>query len=86
MKRVYLGGAFLPKLAKHLALVACLMIVSHVAGRPVVGQLEARIGHSDRNGEGLSSARTLEKDPAGTGADSQEVVGRGGSRGAGARD
>ena len=39
MKRVYLGGAFLPKLAKHLALLACLMIVSQVAGRPVVGQL-----------------------------------------------
>src|SRR4030095_15296872 len=33
------GGVFLPKLAKHLALVACLMIVSQVAGRPVVGQL-----------------------------------------------
>ena len=39
MKRVYLGGVFLPKLAKHLALLACLMIVSQVAGRPVVGQL-----------------------------------------------
>lgn len=39
MKRVYLGGAFLQKLAKHLALLACLMIVSQVAGRPVVGQL-----------------------------------------------
>ena len=39
MKRVYLGGALLPKLAKHLALVACLMIVSQVASRPVVGQL-----------------------------------------------
>ena len=39
MKRVYLGGAFLPKLARHLALLACLMIVSQAAGRPVVGQL-----------------------------------------------
>ena len=39
MKRVYLGGAFLQKLAKHLALLACLMIVSQVAGRPMVGQL-----------------------------------------------
>ena len=39
MKRVYLGGAFLPKLAKHLALLACLMIVSQVAGRAMVGQL-----------------------------------------------
>jgi hypothetical protein len=39
MKRVYLGGAFLPKLAKHLALLACLMIVSQAAGRPVMGQL-----------------------------------------------
>ena len=38
MKRVYLCRAFLPKLAKHLALLACLMIVSQVAGRPVVGQ------------------------------------------------
>ena len=39
MKRVYLGGAFLLKLAKHFALAACLMIVSQVAGRPVLGQL-----------------------------------------------
>ena len=39
MKRVHLGGALLPKLAKHLALAACLMIVSQAAGRPVVGQL-----------------------------------------------
>ena len=39
MKRVYLRGAFLQKLAKHLALLACLMIVSQVGGRPVVGQL-----------------------------------------------
>jgi hypothetical protein len=38
MKRVYLG-AFLPKLAKHLALLACAMISSRVAGRPMVGQL-----------------------------------------------
>ncbi len=38
MKLVYLG-AFLPKLAKHLALLACLMIASQVAGRLVVGQL-----------------------------------------------
>ena len=39
MKRVYLGGALLSKLAKHLAWLACLMIVSQAAGRPVVGQL-----------------------------------------------
>jgi hypothetical protein len=38
MKLVYLG-AFLPKLAKHLALLSCVMIVSQVAGLPVVGQL-----------------------------------------------
>jgi hypothetical protein len=37
MKRVYLGGALLPKLAKHLALLECFMILSQVAGRPVVG-------------------------------------------------
>ena len=39
MKEVYLGGAILTKLAKHLALLACLMIVSQVAGGPVVGQV-----------------------------------------------
>jgi hypothetical protein len=39
MKPAYLGGAFLQKLAKHFALLACLMIVSQVGGRPVVGQL-----------------------------------------------
>jgi hypothetical protein len=39
MKRVYLGEALFLKLAKHLALLACLMIVSQVSGRPVVGQL-----------------------------------------------
>ena len=38
MKLVYLG-AFLPKLAKHLALVACLMIISQGTSRPLVGQL-----------------------------------------------
>jgi hypothetical protein len=38
MKRLYLG-VLLPKLAKHLALLACLMIVSQVSGGPVVGQL-----------------------------------------------
>ena len=39
MKRVYLGETFLPKLAKHLALLACLMIVGQVEGRPIIGQL-----------------------------------------------
>ena len=39
MKRACLGAAFLAKLAKHLALLACLMIVSQAAGRPVLGQL-----------------------------------------------
>jgi predicted PurR-regulated permease PerM len=39
MKRLCVGAAFLTKLAKHLALLACLMIVSQAAGRPVLGQL-----------------------------------------------
>ena len=39
MKRVYLAGVLLPKLAKHLALLAGLMIVGHAAGRPALGQL-----------------------------------------------
>ena len=38
MMRAYLGGAILQKLAKHLALLACVMIVSQVGGLPVAGQ------------------------------------------------
>jgi len=39
MKRACLGAAFLTKLAKHLALLPCLMIVSQAAGQPVIGEL-----------------------------------------------
>ena len=48
--------------------------------------LQETAGHSDRNGEGLSTARTLEKDTTGARADSEAAVGRGCSRRAGAWD
>jgi hypothetical protein len=38
MRRICLSSALLPKLAKHLAVLACLAIVGETSGRFVIGQ------------------------------------------------
>jgi hypothetical protein len=38
MRRLILTSAFLSKLAKHLAVLACLAIVGETSGRFVIGQ------------------------------------------------
>jgi hypothetical protein len=38
MRRIILSSAFLSKLAKHLAVLACLAIVGETSGRFVIGQ------------------------------------------------
>ena len=38
MRRIFLSSAFLSKLAKHLAVLACLAIVGETSGRFVIGQ------------------------------------------------
>jgi hypothetical protein len=38
MRRLYLSPAVLSKLAKHLAILACLGIVGETSGRLVIGQ------------------------------------------------
>jgi len=39
MRRLCLSSAFLSKLAKHLAVLACLGIVGETSGRFVIGQM-----------------------------------------------
>ena len=39
MRRLCLGTAFLSKLAKHLAVLACLGIVGETSGRFAIGQM-----------------------------------------------
>jgi hypothetical protein len=39
MRRLCLGSTFLSKLAKHLAVLACLAIVLKTSGRLVIGEM-----------------------------------------------